>query len=153
MRRDDEDFLAHLCARHILTTQGGSRFLGDGVHQCAIQTVHTGIVKLRCDGTEHRHLIHLRFKQFMVPLKLLPHVAQRIQSTAFVKLIQSHHVGIIEHIDFLQLRGRAIFGRHYIQSHITVLGNHRITLTDSTRLYHNQIVPGHFQNTHGIVYM
>ena len=153
VRRDDENFLAHLGARHILTAQGCTRFLGDGVHQCAIQTVHPRIVELRCDGAKHRHLIHLSFKQFVVPLELLTHITQCIQSPALIKLIQRHHVGKIEHIDLLQLRSCPIFGGHYIQSHIAVFGNHGIALTDTAGLHHNQVVPSHLQNAHRIVYV
>ena len=89
----------------------------------------------------------------MVPLELLTHVAQSIQSPALIKLIQSHHIGKIEHIDLLQLRRCPIFGGHDVQSHIAVLGNHGIALTNSAGLHHNQIVPSHLQNTHGIVYV
>ena len=153
VRRNDENLFAHLRARSILATQCGSRFLCDGIHQCAIQTIHPRIVELRSDRTKYRHLIHLGFKQFVVPLKLLTNVAQSIQSTALIKLIQSHHVGKIEHIDLFQLRRCPIFWRHYIQSYIAVLGNHGIALTNSTGLHHDQIIARHLQNAHRIVYV
>ena len=89
----------------------------------------------------------------MVPLELLTHVAQCIQSPALIKLIQRHHIGIIEHIDLLQLRSGPIFGRHYIQSHIAVFSDHGIALTDSAGLHHDQIITRHLQNAHSIVYV
>ena len=153
MRRDDENLFAHFRARHILTTQCGSRFLGDSIHQCAIQTVHPRVIELRSDRTKYRHLIHLGFKQFVIPLELLAHVAQSIQSTALIELIQRNHIGKIEHIDLFQLRRCAIFRGHYVQSHIAVLGNHRIALTNSAGLHHDQIIARHLQNAHCIVYV
>ena len=153
MRRNDENLFAHLRARSILATQCGSCFLCDGIHQCAIQTVHPRVVELRSDRTKYRHLIHLGFEQFMIPLELLTHVAQSIQSTALIKLIQSHHIGKIEHIDLFQLRRCTIFWRHDVQSHIAVLGDHGIALTNSAGLHHDQIIARHLQNAHRIVYV
>ena len=65
----------------------GPRFNSDGIHQRCIQTVHAWIIELRSNGAKHRHRIHFRFKQFMIALVLFTYITQRIQCTAFIKLI------------------------------------------------------------------
>ena len=89
----------------------------------------------------------------MISLVLFPHVAQRVHRATLVEFVQRHYIGKIQHINLLQLRRRTVFGRHHVQTRITMFGYLGITLTNSTGFHDNQIVTGHFQNRHRIIHM
>ena len=46
-------------------------------------------------------------------LQLFAHVAQRVLAALAVELVDRHHVGVVEHLDLLELAGGAEFGRHH----------------------------------------
>ena len=67
----------------------------------------------------------------MIALKLLLHITQGIEGTPFVEFVEGNQIGEIEHIDFFELGGGAVLGRHHIQAHIAVLDDFGIALTNT----------------------
>ena len=49
---------------------------------------------------------------------LLAHVAQRVLRAAAVGLVQHDEVGEVEHVDLLELRRRAVLGRHHVDREV-----------------------------------
>ena len=57
----------------------------------------------------------------MIPFVLLSNITQCIQCSRLVKFVDGDHVGIIEHIYFLELRCGSIFRCHHVQAHVAVV--------------------------------
>ena len=70
---------------------------------------------------------------------MLAHVAQRIGCALAVELVDRHEVGEVEHVDLLELRGRAELGRHDVQRHVDQRHDRRVTLADAGGLDDDQI--------------
>ena len=77
----------------------------------------------------------------MIALELFPHVADRIQGAALVKLIDGNNIGEVEHVNFLQLRRCSKFRGHDIQRNITVIHDFSVALADSTCLEDDEVKP------------
>ena len=74
---------------------------------------------------------------------LTAHVAQRILRTAALELVDHHDLGLVEHVDLLELRGRTELGRHHVDGQIDVGHDGRVALADAGRLDHHQVgTPG-----------
>ena len=72
-------------------------------HQPFEEFIHAGIVELGGNGSDDRQFFILGRPQSMVAFELLTHIVQGIQCAGFIELVHTNHVGIIEHIDLLQL--------------------------------------------------
>ena len=75
----------------------------------------------------------------MVALILLAHVAQRVLGALAVELVDGDEVGKIEHVDFLQLRGRTEFRSHDVHRGIDQRHDGGFALADAGGLHHDQI--------------
>ena len=138
---------------------GGTRFLQRGVHirlpialradrmefvvqqaaQIAEHPAHARIIELRGDGRIHRHVLVFHLERHAVALPLLAHVAQGVFRAASVEFIQYHQLGVIEHVDFFQLAGRAEVGGHHIHGEIDQIDDFGIALSDTGGFHDDQI--------------
>jgi hypothetical protein len=89
----------------------------------------------------------------MIAFKLFAHIMKCIQRTTFIKFIDGDHIGIIEHVDLLQLGGGAVFRRHYIQAYIAIIKDAHIALSNPGRFQNNEIKGGFFTHIDGILYV
>ena len=81
----------------------------------------------------------------MIAAPLLAHVAQCVFGAAFLELVQHDHVGEVEHVDLLELAGRAVFGRHHVQREVGEIDDLGVALPDAGGLDHDEV------ETHGAV--
>jgi hypothetical protein len=58
----------------------------------AVEIVGAGVVELRRNGAEHRRLLVGKIELLVRALVLLAHVAQRIQRTALVELVERDEI-------------------------------------------------------------
>ena len=93
-----------------------------------VERGHAIVVKARGHGAKHRHLLGGRGPGFLVALHLFGHIAQRVQRTLAVKLVDGHKLGKVQHVDFLELAGRAKLGRHHIHGHVHMRHDGGVTL-------------------------
>ena len=107
------------------------KFSGKPSYHKRIEAIHARIVELGSHGTQYGQILVLRFPEVVVALVLLAHVTQRIEGTSLVKLVEGNQVCKVEHVDFLQLRGRPILRRHYVERKIRMLDDLRIGLSDA----------------------
>ena len=70
------------------------------------------------------------------------HVAQRILRSLAVELVDRDEIGEIEHVDLLELGGRAEFRRHDVERHIRERHDPRFALSYTGGLDHHQIEAG-----------
>ena len=61
------------------------------------------IIELGGDGAENRHIDGVFVEGLLIALDLFANVAHGIFAPAFLKFVDHHQVGKIEHIDFFQL--------------------------------------------------
>ena len=108
-----------------------------------VQRGHAVVVEVAGDGAKHRHLTGQDIERFAVALHLLGHIAQRVGCAAAVELVDGHEAGEVEHVDLLELAGRAELRRHHVQRHIDHRHDGRIALADARGLDHDQIEAGH----------
>jgi hypothetical protein len=84
-------------------------------------------------------------------LVLLAHIAERIQRAALVELVERDQVREIEHVDFFQLGGGAVFRRHHVQAYVGMIDNLRVRLADAGRLQNDEIEIGCLENIERVV--
>jgi len=125
--------------RREIGRQRRARLVRQRVHHAAVELVGPRVVELGRDGAHDREVVVLGFPQVVVALELLPHVAQRVFGASFVKLVDGHHVGEIEHVDFLELRRRPKLGGHHVQGHVAVVHDLGVALTNAAGLQHDQV--------------
>jgi hypothetical protein len=87
---------------------------GELRRQCLVERGDAVVVEARRHGAEHRHVVGLLAETFAITLVLLAHVAQRVLGTLAVELVDGDEIGEVEHVDLLQLRRSAEFGRHHV---------------------------------------
>ena len=97
------------------------------------------VVEARGHGAVHGHVVRTLRERFMVALVLLAHVAQRIFGTLAVEFVDGDEVGKIEHVDFLELRGRAEFRRHDVDRSADQGNDRGFSLAYAGGLHHDQI--------------
>ena len=93
-----------------------------------MRAVDTGIVVGR-----------LRRSALLVALDLLAHVAQGVGRTLAVELVDGHELGEVEHVDLLELAGRAVLGRHHVDRDVDQRHDRRIALADARGLDDDQV--------------
>jgi hypothetical protein len=84
----------------------------------------------------------------VIALVLLAHVAQRVERAALVELVDRDQVGEVEHVDLLELRRGAVFGRHHVERDIAVLGDLGVGLADTGRLEQHQVITRRAHDAH-----
>ena len=80
--------------------------------------IDTRIVELAGDGWIDRDIFSRHFKGIVVALPLFTNIAQRVFGAATVVLVEDHHIGIIDHIDFFELASGTIIAGHDVQRKI-----------------------------------
>ena len=81
---------------------------------------------------------------------LFAHITQRVFGTALLELVEHDHVGEIEHVDFLELTGRAVFARHDVHRDIDQIGDLGIGLPDACGLDDDEIEVRQLQQANGV---
>ena len=129
--RNHEHLLRHLAGNGKSRLEVAARFLHDVVHDYFVEGVHARVVELRGDGAVDRHVVYLAFPQVVVALVLLSDIAQSIECAAFVEFVECNDVCEVEHVDFLELRCRAVFRGHDVQRNIGMVEDFGIRLANS----------------------
>ena len=94
---------------------------------------------LACDRRVDGYIFCGRIKLHVVTLPLLADVSQRVLGAALVVLVQYDEVGKIEHVDFLELAGSAVFTRHDIDGVIHHVDDFAVALADAGGFHENQV--------------
>ncbi len=141
LRRDDPALLAHPGRELELRVERRAGLLRDDVHDCLVEPVHPWVVELGGDRPVDGHVVVRDSERIVVPPPLLLHVAQRVERAALVEFVDRDDVGEVEHVDLLELRRRAVLGRHQIQRYVGMLGDLRVRLPDPRRLHDDEIEP------------
>ena len=97
------------------------------------------IVELAGNGRIDRYVLVLDVERDPVALPLLAHVAQRILGAAAVVLVEHDQLGVVEHVDLLQLTGRAVVGGHHVHREIDQVHDLRVGLADAGGLHDHQV--------------
>ena len=109
------------------------------VGQCFKQTINALIIKLSRNRWIYRHCFGIEIPSATIPLHLLTNVSQRVQRSFLLELVEHHNFSQIQHINFLELRGRTVFTRHHIHGNIRNIYDFGITLTNTAGFYNHQI--------------
>ena len=103
------------------------------------------VVELARDRRIDRHGIIGEVELRVIAAPLLAHISQRVLSSSPVVLIQHHEVCKIDHVDFFELTGRAVVGRHHVDRQIHEIDDFRIRLTDTGGLDNDKVVALSFE--------
>ena len=108
--------------------------------QRAEQAVDAGVVEAAGDGRVHRDLA-IRDARLVgvIAAPLLAHVAQRILGAALLELVEHHQLGVVEHVDLLELARRAVLGGHHVDRHVDEIGDLGVALADAGGLDQHQV--------------
>ncbi len=112
---------------------------------------HPGIVELARDGRVDRHPVVVQVELEPVALPLFPNVAQGVLGPALFVLVQDHHLGVIEHVDLLELAGRAVVGGHHVDRKIDQVDDLGIGLADAGGFDQHQAETGGTQETDALL--
>jgi len=110
-------------------------------HHERAQLGGAGIIELRRDGSDDRHLLERSLEAGPVPLHLFAHVPQRIECAGLVELVHRHGIGKIEHVDLFELRGRSVVRGHDIEGDVRMLHDLGVRLTDPRGLHDHEVKP------------
>jgi len=111
---------------------------------------HPRIVELAGNGRVDRHVRIGQVEFQMVAFPLLAHIPQRVLRGAAVVLVKNDEVGVVQHVDFLQLALRAKIRSHDINRQIHEIDDLGIGLADAGGFHHHQVETGRFQKSDGI---
>ncbi len=109
------------------------------------------VVEGRRRGAEDRHVVGLAAEGLAVAHELAADVAQRVLGAASLELVDRHDVGEVEHVDLLQLRGRAELGRHHVERGVDERHDRRVALPDARRLDDDQVEAGGLEHGEHVV--
>ncbi len=93
-------------------------------------------------GAEHRHVLPGGAERLAVAHQLAGHVAPGVVGAPTLELVDGHRVGVVEHVDLLELRGGAELRRHHVEGDVAVRHDPGIALADAGRLDDDQVVGG-----------
>ena len=81
---------------------------------------------------------------------LAPDVAQRIGRALPVGLVQRDQVGELEHVDLLELRRRAVVGRHHVDGDVDEVDDLRVALADARGLDDHEVEVRGLEHAQGL---
>ena len=87
----------------------------------------------------------------MITLPLFTHIAKGVFSGTFIKLVQYHQFGVIEHVNFFKLALRSKFRGHDIAGEIDHIDDFRIGLADTGSFNDKQFKTSGFQETDSVL--
>ncbi len=103
------------------------------------ESFHPGIIPGPCHGREDRNLIVPQARLAAIAPPLLAHVAQRVGRPLAIAFVEHDQVGEIEHVDLLELRRRAVVGRHDVERAVDPIDDLRIALADACGLEQHEV--------------
>ena len=107
--------------------------------------VDAGILELAGDRRVDRHVLVRGLEGQAVATPLLADVAQRVPAAAPVELVQHDHVGEVEHVDLLELAGRAVVRGHHVDRKVHQVDDLAVALADAGGLHEDHGEPGRLQ--------
>ena len=117
-----------------------AELLGEAAHQPLVEGVDAVVVELAGDGGEDRQLLVGRaVEEGVGAAVLLAHVAQGVERHRPVELVDGHEVGVVEHVDLLELHGGAVLGGHDVEREIGDVDDLGVGLADAGALDDDQI--------------
>src|SRR5210317_1195896 len=112
--------------------------------QTLIEGSNTIVVELGSNGAVNRHCIWSPVEGTAIALHLLGYIPECILRSFAIKLVDSKHIGIIQHVDFLQLAGSTEFGSHHVQRGVYKRHDASVILANARRLYNDDFEPKQF---------
>ncbi len=113
---------------------------GQAAHQPLVEGVDAVVVELAGDGGVDRQLGVLgSVEEGVGAAVLLAHVAQGVERHRPVELVDGHEVGVVEHVDLLELHGGAVLGGHDVEREIGDVDDLAVGLADAGALDDDQV--------------
>ena len=100
-------------------------------------------------GAEDGHVLPAAAEVAAVAEQLTRHIAVRVEGTAPVELVDGDDVGVVEHVDLLELACGAELRRHDVEGHIGELCDGVVSLTDARSLDNDEVVASQCTGAHG----
>ena len=122
MGRNHKELLAGFARR--FGGDGPLRILGfeaQGLYDGRKKQVGSRVVKLTGHGAKNGHIVQGVIPAKVVALVLFFNVAERVECSALIEFVEGNQVGKIEHVNFLELRGCAVFWGHHIKRDVAVV--------------------------------
>ena len=147
----DHRTLVAVLRDHVLLVglQRRARLLDDGLHEGDVETVRTRIVELARDRAVDRHLVGGDVPQLAGALDLLLDVSESVEAAALVELVDRDKIGVVEHVDLLELGRGAVLGGHDVQARVAVVGDLGVRLADAARLDDDEVEAGGLRDVDG----
>ena len=106
------------------------------------QIIDARVIELAGNGWVNGNLVIAYRESDVVPLPLLADVSQRVFGASLFKFVQRDDIREVQHVDLLELAGRAILTGHYIDGQIHQIDDLGVALSDTCRLDDDQIESG-----------
>ena len=98
-----------------------------------------------------RHGVDVLIECLSVALNLLFDITDRVACPAAIKLVDRHDVGVVQHVDLLELALRAKLRRHDIERQVGVFDDLGIALPDAAALEQDEIEATELQHRERIL--
>ena len=112
--------------------------------------VDARILELAGDRRVDGHVLVGGVEGQAVAPPLLADVAECVLGAAPIELVEHDHVGEIEHVDLLELTGRAVVRGHHVDREVGQIDDLAVALTDAGRLHKDQGEPGRLEQGDGV---
>ena len=124
----------------------GKALVGQQGSQLLIERRDAVVVEGRRRGAEDAHVLGLLAEGVVIANQLATHVTQGVHRTAPLELVDRDDVGEVEHVDLLELAGRAVFGRHDVEGDVGEVRDRTIALADPGSLDDDEVVRRGLEN-------
>ena len=112
-------------------------------HTAANSRLTPGSLKrLAMVGIDRQLLVRHAGALGMIAAPLLAHVAQAVGRAALLALVEHDEVGVVEHVDLLELAGGAVLAGHDVQRQIHQVDDLGVGLADAGGLDDHQVEAG-----------
>ena len=101
--------------------------------------VDAGVLELAGDRRVDGHVLVGGPERQPVSAPLLADVAQRVRPAAAIELVQHDDVGEVEHVDLLELAGRAVVRGHHIDREVDQIDDLAVALPDAGGLHQDHV--------------
>ena len=100
-------------------------------------------------GAEDRHVLPAAGEVAAVAEQLARDVAMSVERPAPIELVDGDDVGVVEHVDLLELGGSTELRRHDIEGDVGELRDGVVSLADAGSLDDHEVVAGECARPHG----
>ena len=106
------------------------------------------IVEVGGRGAEDGHVLPAESEVTPVAQDLSGHIAKSVEGSAAIELVDGNDVGVVEHVDLLELGRCSELRRHDVERDVGEIGDRVVALSDAGSLDDDEVIAGNRASAH-----